>query len=165
MVVIIYIAQLLLFHGNNTSVLEQNIRFIWEANRTGEGGTISYVKLEEGKTRSDWTPNNQNVYSTTEKRVGTWIDSKPIYSKTFSTPQFSNTDTTLSTGLTDIDKIIEMEGILWRNDVQRYYNLENGLIGEINVVHTTGVVHFSTNTQYATFESGYITLYYTKTTD
>lgn len=54
--------------------------------------------------------NSLNTYSTTEQRIGTWINNKPIYRKvfTFTTPS-GNTDYVINTGLS-MDTIIKVYG-------------------------------------------------------
>ena len=60
-----------------------------------------------------------NVYSTTEKRIGTWIDGKPLYQCTFTgTTPSSNTSQGLFANVSsyNIDKCISIDGNIQRND-------------------------------------------------
>lgn len=49
--------------------------------------------------------NNLETYSTTEQRIGTWIDGKPLYRKVLTKDLSSSTTATVGT-LTNIDNII-----------------------------------------------------------
>ena len=75
------------------------------------------------------------AYSTTETDTGKiWIDSSPIYRRSFYMDDF--TDVTLSgfdivTGLTGINKIIDMIGVI-ANDSDNVYQLSNYLAGSNN---------------------------------
>lgn len=56
-----------------------------------------------------------DVYSTEERRIGTWIDGKPIYSKTFSGVTQKNTNAVV--GFADIsdlsiDTVVEINGVV-----------------------------------------------------
>lgn len=65
---------------------------------------------------------DRNTYSTSEKRIGTWIDGKPLYRKTFSTtlPLAASTDVTVGTisnasVVTHIYGSVKYGGINWAN--------------------------------------------------
>lgn len=56
-----------------------------------------------------------DVYSTTEQKIGTWIDGKPLYRKTFdiTTPSTANTNTVIqNTFVQNLDKVIDIRGII-----------------------------------------------------
>lgn len=56
-----------------------------------------------------FTP-NPNDYSTTERRIGTWIDGKPLYQVTLSGNMSSSTTTTVDISLYGIDTVVETDG-------------------------------------------------------
>ena len=70
--------------------------------------------------------NGLQTYSTTEQRVGTWIDGKPIYRKVIetTTPTASSSSWTFLAALSDVDNLIDLKGIMSKSDgqypVQRY---------------------------------------------
>ena len=80
--------------------------------------TKSYVTLQYTKTTdSAVNMGDENDYSTTEKIIGTWVDGKPIYQKTFSTT--SPVCTTNGTEVTkdvsigaNVDTIVDVKGTL-----------------------------------------------------
>lgn len=112
--------------------------------------------------------NNLNTYSTEEKRVGTWIDGKPLYSKTISFETSNNMNIFLDIQLSNIDTIfidesasfiinnIETLGVNWyyaETDWIRtwYHKGQNNLRSKSP--SSLGV------------RTAYVTLKYTKTTD
>lgn len=112
--------------------------------------------------------NDLNTYSTKEKRVGTWIDGKPLYSKTISFKTSDNMNIFLDIKLSNIDTIfidesasfiinnIETLGVNWyyaETDWIRtwYHKGQNNLRSKSP--SSLGV------------RTAYVTLKYTKTTD
>lgn len=104
-----------------------------------------------------------DVYSTDERVVGTWIDGKPLYQKTF---YIEASITTYATGLTNIDNIfIKKQQINVSNNYiyeSYYYDSKEFAYAcvkndgsEIVIVKSSQVV----------LTGSYITLQYTKTTD
>lgn len=149
--------------------------------RAGENGywfptlIITYTKT----TDSAIAIGSDTDYSTEEKIIGTWIDGKPIYQRTFEIQSFTaNPDYTqvlISSGV--VDKIIGQNGYydyLWNGDIQvesipsisgppqnwaywfvRVYKQNNG-----------NLVFFYRNAdgQSRPITGGYVTVLYTKTT-
>lgn len=121
--------------------------------------------------------NSLETYSTTEQRVGTWIDGKPIYKITyvftFPLAQTTGEWTTNISGL-NIDKLCKVDGatktvfqqpgdIYWR-DMTQVYAYSNTSVSEF------GAMFIKNNTLYYRYRGfqlteGFIHLYYTKTTD
>ena len=56
-----------------------------------------------------FTP-NPNDYSTTERRIGTWIDGKPLYQVTLSGNMSSSTTTVVDISSYGIDTVVETDG-------------------------------------------------------
>jgi len=63
--------------------------------------------------------NNKNSYSTSETRIGTWTDGKPIYRKVINITEFPSQEAspgsyeyekTYSTGLTNVDTVVNLTG-------------------------------------------------------
>lgn len=120
--------------------------------------------------------NSLENYSTTEQVVGTWIDGKPIYKKTY-TFTFPATQTTgeWSTDVTNLnmDKMIKVEGAtksewgtdhLYFRDLTQVYAYNDTSVAEFGAMYiSSGIMRY----RYRGFviTEGLITLYYTKTTD
>lgn len=113
----------------------------------------------------DWDTFN---YSTTEQRVGTWIDGKPIYKQTYQIPSgpSSETSTVYISVPSSIDQIINYEGFLASSNLTIYIGTARAVPGA-----STGFWYERNNNQIAleagTVDrsgfSGYVTIYYTKT--
>ena len=116
-------------------------------------------------------------YSTTEQVIGTWIDGKPIYECTFyvASASLSSGEYAISTGLSNIKKIINYSGFL--SDGSRTYTLpyerliEKESIRLMTRVNADGTVTMNIITGvggssvYSTVTDIYVTITYTKTTD
>lgn len=106
-------------------------------------------------------------YSTTEQVIGTWIDNKPLYAKTFIFGALpNNTTKTLSSGLQDAN-VVKMEGIAISTNgfTTTIPHPEVGGNGDIQIDFlATKEIRIRTNTDYSGF-TGYVTLQYTKITD
>lgn len=114
----------------------------------------------------------EDNYSTTEQKTGsTWIDGKHIYKKTFSfTTSGSNTSTPVQHGISNLDAVVDYNGMLRQSSTQRQpiprvvadnnsgYNIG---IGDISNTQFTLLV----GTSVAKGVQAYVTLWYTKTTD
>lgn len=112
-------------------------------------------------------------YSTTEQRIGTWIDGKPLYRKTIaytttSTVGALNTATSVSIphNISNFKQLVRAEAT---DSINLHYPLMNGT----NTVSNATFIH-SANDTYVylkiindtfTARTYYITLEYTKTTD
>lgn len=75
---------------------------------------MSHIKVTGIRDKVPDAEKNFNKYSTTEEVVGTWIDGKPIYRKTFdniSVPSSEYSAIPIATGLT-IDNLINISGYL-----------------------------------------------------
>lgn len=109
-------------------------------------------------------------YSTVEQNTGLkWIDGKHIYQKTL---QFATNDTLVNITDLNIDNVVDYKG-LWRSSDSVLYPLDTLAVwgGQTSNSYFSRLV-FSDNISGVkivvngwTFSSGFITLYYTKTTD
>lgn len=121
--------------------------------------TITKNKLAEGVIPPI---NNKHNYSTTEQVVGTWVDGRPIYEKTFevSSPYFKNGDW-LNTHIIipNIDNIISVSSTVVSS------NNEQGLfIGVFNKINNNGELEIYSPVGWNTTGQT-TTIRYTKTTD
>ena len=118
------------------------------------------------------TPNDIDwdtfTYSTTEQRVGTWIDNKPIYKKTFSFTLANAESTTVNHGISNFGLLIRFEGAVVQSGtksvpIPRTLTNLNYQIGLEGVTTTSFEIDASTSGPRG--KQAYMTLWYTKTTD
>lgn len=112
----------------------------------------------------------QISYSTTEQDTGLkWIDGKHIYQKTL---QFVANDTLVNIADLNIDNVVDYKG-LWRSSSNALYPLDTLALwtGQTSdsyfsrLVFSDDISGVKVTVNGWTFASGFITLYYTKTTD
>ena len=78
---------------------------------------MSHITVTGIRDRVSDAEKNFNKYSTTEEVVGTWIDGKPLYRKTFNNISVASSEYSvipIATGLT-IDNLINISGYLVNN--------------------------------------------------
>ena len=56
--------------------------------------------------------NGLNTYSTTEQRIGTWIDGKPLYRKVLQSSSITLNDGVVLSTISNIDKVCNMRGMI-----------------------------------------------------
>lgn len=118
------------------------------------------------------TPNDIDwssfTYSTTEQRVGTWIDGKPIYKKTFSFTLANAESTTVNHGISNFGLLIKFEGAAVSSSTKNV-PIPRTLTNLSYQVGLEGVTTTSFEVDVASSgprgKKAYITLWYTKTTD
>lgn len=101
------------------------------------------------------------VYSTNETVVGTWIDGKPIYRKTFQIPTITNSYDMNIAGL-NVDKILKINGFCTTSSnlrVDLYYY--DGSFRFCCYANPTTISFFTIGT----ITNCFTTIEYTKTTD
>lgn len=117
--------------------------------------TLQYTKTTDvagsGKWTTQGTPTHH--YSTTEQVIGTWIDGKPLYEKTWT---FSS-----SVGVNWNDTGIPIGDIKQLIMVKLYNNIGTCFMGAASIDHSTIYINYANASYYA---DG-MTLQYTKTTD
>lgn len=143
------------------------------------GDYIDYnnLMIEEGSTATEYYPhqnlNGEEIYSTNEIIIGTWIDGKKIYRKVVTSTNLpSNIENKIPHGISNLNAVINISGYYKAgglnlyypvcyigatisNDYKIYTNVYNNDISSYCGVYNTG------NTYY----DAYIVLEYTKTTD
>ena len=134
--------------------------------------TASYTKTTDSVNSYNYA--NENDYSTSEKIVGTWIDGKPLYQKTFTGTVSSSSSITFNNIGATVDTIVDIKPIL-HNDGQNvilpFFN--DGMNGKVALVVNDNSISSNKNQYfcYATNLSGMVgktytlTIQYTKTTD
>lgn len=133
--------------------------------------TIKNVNLAANKmvnaSNVDFTTFGCGNYSTTETDTGfTWIDGKNIYKKTVNIGTLpNNTKKSVSHGITNLDKIIKIDGITRHpgNNITAplpFTSLSESSNIQMNVVGAN--IEISTGVDRTGFTDSYATLYYTK---
>lgn len=146
-------------------------------------GTVDSSVFDDQATEFTSRPTNTSVlycirynspqsYSTTEKVIGTWIDGKPLYQKTYqvTTPSTINSYSTIISNLGPIN-ITSINGYLIQTNVPHHIPV-NISFGNQNIstfasydTPTNACIMMYTNVSAYTSAQCYITLQYTKTTD
>lgn len=134
----------------------------WTQSQT-TGTKIAEIDID-GTTTDVYAPSGGSVnYSTTEQVIGTWIDGKPLYEKTYNFGALpNNTTKTLAHGITALDTVADFKGIA-HNPVSHVriplpYNQIPCGVANANITVTT-------YSNLSAYTETYITLRYTKTTD
>ena len=107
-------------------------------------------------------------YSTTEHKIGTWVDGSDLYEKTVSVGPLPNTTTkNVDPQITGLDKIVELTGIADNGSGDiiplPYVNYAAPSEG-ITLLFTNGNISIATGGDVSSFTSAYVTLRYTKQT-
>lgn len=114
-----------------------------------------------------------DIYSTTEKMVGQWIDGKPIYQKTINVGALPNSATVLiNHNISNIDKVIGLNAVGISSTggcLPLPYTYASGSQGgtvadNIKIGVSTTEISIATGKDRSSI-TGYVTLHYTKTTD
>ena len=143
----------------------------WENGKTPINAT-NLNKIEQGIANALEEAMKENVvYSTEEKRIGTWINGKSLYRKTYVETlssriedNGSNTQHFIHPGITNVDDVVSMTGTIDNyqlpyifkdaNTSINYYNKNNNVI-VLNIYKT----YWTEGTKIK------LTMEYTKTTD
>ena len=108
----------------------------WDSH-TNINVTVQYTKTTDTAGSGIWATNGAPAkhYSTTEQIIGTWIDGSTIYEKSivFTSSLSSGTTNYIPLGVTNIDKIVSVEGFVSYGSHIRYIPLPYGDSGNSNV--------------------------------
>ena len=140
------------------------------------GGTTGQVLAKSSNTDNDvkWVNQTGGItvvdnYSTGEKRIGTWIDGKPLYRKVISGYwSFETGNTNIAHNISNLDLCIRAD--LFRIDSSHIswkfpFISESGGLTGITKVTPENVIVKAYNDTWSNNNNGYIILEYTKTTD
>lgn len=121
--------------------------------------TLQYTKTTDTAGSGTWTPSGATAvhYSTNEQVIGTWIDGKPLYQRTWdnlTVPITANTWANTGISATDIETIVD--GTMQDDNKQKI----SGTIGFMSSNTYIGV-----NPQIGNRNLESLTVLYTKTTD
>ena len=168
-----------LSHSKFSGNIQYQIRFYNNEGTSWQVITIQYTKTTDTAGSGIWNGQGglAHHYSTTEQVIGTWIDTKPVYECTFylASASLSSKEFSISTGLSNIKKILTCTGVLTngsetytlpferlteRESIRTFARANSDGTVTLNVI--TGVGGAS---GYSTVTDVYVTITYTKTTD
>lgn len=114
--------------------------------------------------------NDKLNYSTEEKRIGTWLDGKPIYRKTMAITFPNNTTTSTAHGINNIDTITDLKAKWYDTSDKKFFNSNlrydsSSVYIKINADKSNIIIEGKGTDWSARTNDGYISIYYTKTTD
>ena len=137
--------------GDNIQISEENVISATDTTYTA-GNNIT---IENGVISA--SGESSINYSTTEQVVGTWVDGKPLYQKTFSgsyqlSNSWTNTGEVIQNGI-----IVKSEAVVYESDGNSLQVLGN--------ITTNGEIYLYSLRPSTTYVVNYFTLWYTKSTD
>jgi hypothetical protein len=112
--------------------------------------------------------NNETTYSTTETRIGTWIDGKPIYRKIINFGALPNaSEKTVSHNIANLKDIIKLSAISKSTNVYFHIPLSSSasLSANIYILATNTDITIGAGADRTIFTQTYVIIEYTKTTD
>lgn len=138
---------------------------------TGRPDASSNIDMSEVCTPLPSNATDGIIYSTTERKVGQWINGKPLYEKTISCGALPNGTTKMvNHSISNISNIIKLGG--YSTDGTNFLNLPNTGIGNMNRVDvqiyatkTQIGIMINQGTDLSSYTTTYVTLQYTKTID
>lgn len=170
----------------------KNVQYKDGKMRTSEGGgggsatfagldDVNFSNLQNGQvakynsTTQKWENSNESGgsghnYSTTEQVIGTWIDSKPLYEKTFEFSALNNSaDATNDISGLNVDTVAYLRGMAYAGFECPImfgdpYDIPNSII-TVFTIKSSGLLCVRTRRSDASSFSAVVTMQYTKTTD
>ena len=123
------------------------------------------------------TFSKSELYSTDETLIGKWVDNKPLYQKVIDATSYSlenKGSITIQTGLTNVDNLISIEGLIWHDGSQYWRGMPhvqdnspdlNSTPFQFNKASGNIMVFTRNSTNASAFSLTYIILKYTKVGD
>lgn len=113
---------------------------------------------------------NPNDYSTTETRIGTWIDGKPLYRKVIDFGALPNaSEKSVEHNISDLDNVIKYSAISKNTQYGSQFPIPltstAGLTSNIYIYFTLTNIVIGTGSDRTSFTQTYVILEYTKVTD
>lgn len=114
--------------------------------------------------------NSRDIYSTTERVIGTWINGKPLYRKVVSFGTLPNNNTkTVAHNISNIGIVTSIKGIGINTISHLYYVIPatsvDALGNQIQIYCDNTDIYIKTGIDRSSITESYIILEYTKTTD
>ena len=109
-------------------------------------------------------------YSTEEQVIGTWVDVKPLYQKTFDCGALPNKTTkSVAHNIADLDMVTKVYGVASLANKTRSVFIPSDVVSGssycITMEYRGTSINITTNFDATEFTLSYVTLQYTKTTD
>lgn len=125
-----------LYHIGDYAYYEGSL-FKFVANHSGEWDPADVVVAQLGSDLAAMADGVMHTYSTTERRVGTWINDAPVYEKTQSGGiTFAANDSWYDTNITSIDTLVSVNITLFRDNEQICDSFNGGNVDYIVRDHT-----------------------------
>lgn len=112
--------------------------------------------------------NKLETYSTTEQRIGTWTDGKPIYRKVIDFGELPATQKSVSHNIENLDFIVKLKGISFRSLDNLFFPIPYAAVTAANVIQLTAnatQITITTGIDRSNIGTCYVIIEYTKTTD
>jgi hypothetical protein len=126
-----------------------------------------YVKNDNGVYDKFYDETNLENYSTEERRIGTWIDGKPLYRKVISCGALPNaTSKSVAHGIANLDTFTSVRGIAMATNYKYTKTLPSAtpsdLKGAIGLDVSDTSIFISTGLDRTEYTKSYVILEYTK---
>ena len=135
---------------------------------TGRPDASSNIDMSEVCTPLPSNATDGIIYSTTERKVGQWIDGKPLYEKTINFGTLpNNTVKNVAHGISNISQIVDIKCITFSSSVAQSINsaaIQPGTTNGLSFYRDGSNIVCNTNLNLAIYNC-YVTIQYTKTTD
>lgn len=125
-----------------------------------------FVADQDGNNKVNVLEECLDKYSSSEIKVGIWINDKPIYRKVVDTGSISSTSKTVSHGISNLGEVIKLYGMCYTSNNQAY------LLPRVSTVADQQIGLFATTSSIglvvgndANFDDSFVVIEYTKTTD
>lgn len=151
------------------------------ANASGGGDSVSWNQIQtsgtkiaeidiNGVTTDVYAPSGGGGgalnYSLTEQVVGTWINSKPVYQKTFYSTSALSAYVAITHGIANLGLVIKTECVIRASNLSNQIPILTDQYNAEVVITPTKIEIYLNNDFVSVCNGGYIvTLQYTKTTD
>jgi len=130
---------------------------------------MTNIQFELGSTATTYTPykafENQEIYSLGERKIGTWIDGKPIYRKVVGIGSLpNNTSKGVEHNISNLGYVVSVSGPVTNGSAYRFINSAstNSSVGIIEGFADATYIYIRDNANLSDY-SGYAILEYTKT--
>ena len=134
---------------------------------------INTIQLEKGSSVTEYNSfqnlDGYEIYSTAEIRIGTWIDSKPLYRKVYNFGALpNNTSKSVALNISNLNEITSIRGICKNPNADFVTPIPivfaDGT-NQLQVYVQSGQLSVYTSADRSSYTQSYIILEYTKTTD
>lgn len=131
---------------------------------------VSNIQLEIGTEATPYTPHKsfgEDIYTTDEMIIGTWIDGKPVYRKVINFGALPNASTkSVPHNISNLDTILDVKGTGTNGSFWFKFPhvVQDTPTNSIEISVSTTLIYIKTGSDRSAY-SAYIILEYTKTTD